>query len=971
MYYMNRTIFKIGLLPSVFFCFNGLYAQNTDSTKASKIDEIVVTAYGVKKEKKALGYSFQDVKGQTLVDAKETNVTNALVGKVSGLQVIKAGFGPASSSRINLRGFNSFKGDNQPLIVVDGVPLSNSLGSKPRKNDGNYNNDFWNPDLDMGNGLSDINADDIESISVLKGGAASALYGSRGGNGVILITTKTGKKKGGLGITYSTSLGFETLFMKPDMQKSFGLGLTGIPNPANSDNTSSWGPSFETSGAKRYDNLKNFFKTGINSQHTLSFQENLGEGTSLYTSANYLNDNSQIPNSKYERFNFMAKMNSTFGANKRWTSEMKAQYISTKAKNRPSGGQGDGNYYPTILLMPQDIDIRSYREGQTQNEVTSRWITPNGINPYWTAYNALNADKKDRFLLNGYLKYQFNDWLSADVRLGTDFYSLNSDARVWTGSSRKNSYATNEEKFYENNYIASLTAKKDNLFGKWGGSVSVYGQMMESRTKAMYFATQNLILPNVFSVSNTSDLAAIANNEVDFWKKINSVFAAAEINYDGYWFINATARNDWSSTLNLENRSYFYPSISTSLVLTEMLNKMNGTTSKVLTFAKLRAAYAVTGNSLNPYELYNDYVPSTDPTGHIILSRKKILYNANLQAEKLKTFEVGLDLKFFNRVSLDVSYFNNNATKQLIDLPMNPLSGYEKMKISSGGLHNRGIEVVANSDIFKNENFVWNINANFSKLKSVIDEINDQVSIYPLGGFDNAGFFAQVGKPYGAIYGTKFLRVEDANSPYFGKLIVGENGLPQAAPDPAYLGDQNPRALFGFTNSFVYKNIGLSFLIDGRIGGKFFSSTQVALQRAGLAADTAPGGRRDNFVVDAVVAQAGGGYTNNTKEVTQQDYWAAVTTGNLGITEQNIYDATNIRLRNIQVSYSFPKSIFQKLALQSAKVSFTANNVWMIYSKAKGIDPESVFAINSNAVGFENMAFPTTRSYLFTITLGF
>ena len=401
-----------------------------------------------------------------------------------------------------------------------------------------------------------------------------------------------------------------------------------------------------------------------------------------------------------------------------------------------------------------------------------------------------------------------------------------------------------------------------------------------------------------------------------------------------------------------------------------MLNKLNGTTSKILTFAKLRAAYAVTGNSLNPYELYNTYTLSTDPNGHIILSRKKILYNSNLQAEKLKTFEVGADLKFFNKVSLDVSYFNNNATGQLIDLPMNPLSGYEQAKISSGGLHNSGIEVVLNTDIFKKENLIWNINANFSKLKSIIDKIDGTVSKYPLAGFDNVGIFAEVGRPYGAIYGTKFLRVEDVNSPYYGKLIVDQNVLPQATPDQHYLGDQSPKALFGFTNSFVIKNFGLSFLIDGRIGGEFFSATQSALQRAGLAEDTAPGGRRDNIVLDAVV-QGGSGYTANTKEITQQDYWTAVTTGNLGITEQNIYDATNIRLRNVQLSYNFPKSIFEKLALQSAKVAFTANNVWMIYSKAKGVDPESVFAINSNAVGFENLAFPTTRSYLFTITLGF
>ena len=968
---MKKTIFKIGLLQSTLFCFGGLYAQS-DSVKTSKIEEVVVTAYGVKKEKKALGYSFQDVKGQTLVDAKENNVTNALVGKVAGLQVIKGGFGPGSSSKINLRGFNSFSGDNQPLIVVDGVPLSNNLGSKVKQNGRDFNNDFWNPDLDMGNGLSDINPDDIESVSVLKGGAASALYGSRGGNGVILITTKTGKRKGGIGITYSTSLGFESIFMKPDFQHSFAQGSNGLPNPTGVDNTASWGPAFEGSDMTVHDNLKSFFKTGTNAQHTLSFQENLGEGSSLYTSANYLSSNSQIPNSKYERFNFMAKMNSNFGANKRWTTEVKAQYMSVKGKNRPISGHGSGNYYPHILLMPQNIDVRDYREGQMQNESTSRWITSNGINPYWSAYNSLNEDKKDRFLLNGYLKYQFNNWLSADVRLGTDFYSLNADTKVWTGSSRNNSYATSQEKFYENNYITSLNAKKDNIIGKWGGSLSVYGQMMESRTKALYFSTQNLILANVFSTSNTSDLASIATTEVDQWKKINSLFAAAEINYDGFWFINATARNDWSSTLNSTNRSFFYSSVSTSLVLTDMLKKLGGTNSKVLTFAKLRAAYASTGNSLDPQKLYNTYFASTDPTGHITLTRNKVLFNSNLHAEKLKTFEIGVDMKFFDRVSLDVSYFNNNATDQLIAIPINPLSGYERMMINSGGLHNKGIEVVLNTDIFKKETFAWNVNVNFSTLKSNIDKIDGNVQKYFLGGYDTVGIFAEVGKPYGAIYGTKFLRVEDQNSPYFGKLIVGANGLPIASSDSQYLGDQNPRALFGFTNSFTFKNFGLSFLIDGRIGGKFFSSTQVALQNAGLAADTAPGGRRDNFILDAVV-QNGNVYTANSTEITQQDYWTAVTTsgGNLGINEQNIYDATNIRLRNIQLTYNFPKSIFQRLALQSAKVAFTANNVWMIYSKAKGIDPESVFAINSNAVGFENLAFPTSRSYLFTITLGF
>ncbi|MFP7658427.1 hypothetical protein [Chryseobacterium proteolyticum] len=294
-----------------------------------------------------------------------------------------------------------------------------------------------------------------------------------------------------------------------------------------------------------------------------------------------------------------------------------------------------------------------------------------------------------------------------------------------------------------------------------------------------------------------------------------------------------------------------------------------------------------------------------------------------------------------------------------------------KKKINAGGLQNQGIEVVFNTDIVKKQDFTWNTNVNFSQMTSRIDKIDGEVTKYSLGGFDDVSIFAEVGRRYGAIYGSKFKRVEDTSSPYFGKLIVDGNGAPQKETGLFYLGNQSPKALFGFTNSFVYKNFGLSFQIDGRIGGEFFSGTQLALQKSGLAKDTAPGGKRDNFVVDGVVAGNNGGFTANTKEITQQNYWEAVTTGNLGITEQNIYDATNIRLRNIQVSYNFPKTMFEKFVIKSAKVAFTANNVWMIYSKAKGIDPESVFAISSNAVGFENLAFPTMRSYLFTITLGF
>ncbi|MCT3650065.1 SusC/RagA family TonB-linked outer membrane protein [Elizabethkingia anophelis] len=968
---MKKVVIKLGLLQMPLLLASVMsYAQKKDSIKTSSIDEVVVTAYGVKKEKKALGYSFQDVKGQALVDAKEVNVTNALVGKVAGLQIIKGNNGPASSSKINIRGFNSLKGDNQPLIVVDGVPMSNAAGNKSKNNLQDKNNDMWIPDMDMGNGLSDINPEDIESISVLKGGAASALYGSRAGNGVILITTKTGKKKGGgVGVTYSTSMGFENMFIKPDLQSSFGRGTDGGDYPAGSQDTGSWGAPIQ---GQVYDNLKNFFRVGSNVQHSLTFQENLGAGTNLYTSATYLSNNSQIPNSKYERWNFMAKMSSNFGENKRWTSDVKFQYISARANNRPISGMADGgNLYPDALLMPRNIDIRDYKDGQMQNGVNSRWITSNGVNPYWSAYNRLNEDKKDRFIISGYLKYQFNDWLSADVRVGTDFYSLNAEAKTWSGSRMNNSYNVSQEKFYENNYITSLTAKKDNIVGKWGASLSVYGQMMESKTDALYISASKLAIPNLFNINNSDGNPFI--NPVKLNKKINSVFAAAEINYDGFWFINATARNDWSSTLSVENRSYFYPSISTSLVVTDMINKLGGGKSKILSFAKLRASYAVTGNSLEPYELYNTYSIGRDPNGNIIASRLKILYDSNLKNELLKTFEFGADIKLFNRVSIDFSYYNTKSKNQLINLPMNPLSGYNAKKINAGEIQNTGFEVVLNSDIINNGNFAWNMNVNYSQNKNTINALYEDLSIYELGGFSDITVNALVGSRYGAIFGYKFKRVNDVNSQYNGKMILDGNGLPLAEQSTSYLGDQTPRALVGLNNSFSYKNFGLSFQIDGRFGGEFFSGTQAALQKSGLAEITAPGGRRDKFIVDGVVAD-GSGYKVNTTETTQQRYWTAVGSlgnSNLGITEQNVYDATNIRLRNVQISYNFPKSMFENSVIKSAKVSVSANNVWMIYSKAKGVDPESVFALSSNAVGFENFALPTSRSYFFNLTLGF
>ncbi|WP_270089468.1 SusC/RagA family TonB-linked outer membrane protein [Sphingobacterium sp. SYP-B4668] len=927
---------------------------------ASALGEVVVTAMGIKREKKTLGYSFQEVKSEQLLEAKETNIANALVGKVSGLQVIKGSNGPASSTKITLRGNNSLTGDNQPLIIVDGVPLNNFLGTK--------NNDMWNPGTDMGGGLGDINPEDIESMSVLKGGAASALYGSRAGNGAIVITTKSGKAQKGAGITYSSTLGLETLFMTPELQNNFGQGKDGASNPTSTEN---WG---EKITGKPFDNIGNYFNTGINHTQNLAFQQQIGENTNIYTSATYLNDQSKIPGSSLERINLMTKVNTSFGPDKRWTTDVKVQYMNMNTKNRPISGQNNSNAYRTLFSMPRSLNILDFSNPITPQGNMAWYGTTNSVNPYWLEKYRLNQDIRDRFIMNGNLKYKFNDWLDAEARFGRDQYTTNYENKTYAGSplTTPGNYGLGKNTFFENNFTLAVNARKDELVGKWGGAVSLFGQIMKTRSTGIDASTGDLEVPNLFYINNSKSRPSIEQTLLQ--KQINSLYATAEINYDNYVFINVTGRNDWSSALGLNNRSFFYPSVSASWVVSDMIAKNGGTLPSWLSFAKLRGSYAEVGNDLPAFQLYNVYSIGKDPNSNTTAGMANTKYSPDILSELIKTTEFGFDARFFqNRLGLDFAWYKTNATNQLIDLPKNPYSGYEKEKINAGNIQNSGIEIVLDGRILNNpDKLNWTTSVNFSKNTNKIVRLTEGVDMYPLGSYDNVSIRAIEGGLYGDIYGTKFLRVEDSNSEFNGQLILNGNGLPQAASGIHKLGNQAPKALVGWSNNFSYKNFGLNFLVDGRFGGEFFSGTNLNLQANGSAAVTAPNGSRDAFVVDGVIS-SNGGYQKNTNETTQQLYWTQVTTtsGNYGIGEANVYDATNIRLRNVTLSYNFPQSILNNSIIQRAKLSFTANNVWMIKSYGNGVDPESVFAVNSNATGFENFSTPTSRSFFFNLTLGF
>ena len=948
----------------------------------TQLSGVVVTALGIRREKKALGYAMQEVKGDQLMAVREPNITNALSGKVSGIQIIKGSSSPGSSSKIVLRGNSSLSGSNQPLIVVDGVPMDNTTGAT--------NNDFWNPAADMGNGLSDINAEDIESMTVLKGASAAALYGSRAGNGVIQIITKSGRKNNGLGVTISSSVGVERLFMVPRLQSQFGQGTDGAYK---NDVSSSWGPRIEgqeytkwdgtKTTMRAYDNVASYFKSpGIDLTENIAFSQ-MYDRTSIYSSLTRTDNKSHIPGASLGRTNMTLRATTKFGPSDRWSTDTKVQYIRSFVQNRPLNGANASNAFYTMYSLPRSMDIRDFEEARTPQGAMRWYGVGNQTNPYWASKYNLNNDTRDRFLISAALKYKITDWLNAELRVGSDQYSTRIERKTYAGSpiaGGGGKYETEQIKFYENNYSFLVSAQRDNVFGKLGLSGSVGGNLMERKHNGLRASVSQLIVPNLFSLTNGTDKPD--NSESYSHKKINSLYGTAQLNWDGYFFLDGTLRNDWSSSLAKANRSFLYPSISTSLVITDMLRKMDVNAPSWLSFAKVRASAAQVGNDLEPYQLYSAYRIEKDPLGGTMANIDNVLYNEKVRSELIKSYELGLEMRFFDsRFGVDFAWYRTNATNQLIRLGMDPASGYDAKMINAGNIQNEGIEFMVTADIIRSEGLKWNAQLNLSHNENRIIKLYDgggiesPVTEYNLGTYDNLKILAREGGKYGEIWGSSYKRVEDKTSDLYGKIITDENGLPIAG-DEKKLGDQQPDLLAGLTNSFSFAGFDLSFLIDARFGGKMFSGTNHALQAGGAAAATVVNGARDKFVVDGAIESEVAGktvYTKNTVEVTPQDYWGAIVgrSGNLGINEANIYDATSVRLRNIALSYTLPKSLLKNTPITKAKLGISCNNVWMIKSYMNGIDPESVFATGSNATGYEFASSPTTRSFLFNITLGF
>lgn len=939
--------------------------------EVGQLGDLVVTAFGVPRERKSLGYAIQDIQGDALLESRETNLANAFTGKVSGLQVIRSSTGPAGSSQIVLRGHSSLTGDNQPLIVVDGIPINNFTGPD--------NSDYWSPSLDMGNGLGDINTNDIESVSVLKGASAAALYGARAGNGVILITTKSGQSRPGLGVTFSTSLGIESIFANPEMQRTFGQGTE---NSFNNESNSSWGPRIAGQTVENwdgrqvqmasYDNIRNYFDTGVSQNYNLSFQQGY-ENTSIYTSVTRRNENSMIPGTELTRTNLTTRAVSNFGVDNNWSIDAKVQYSNAEANNRPLLGHNQSNPYFTMYRLPVSMDIRQFDPSVDANGNMIWYGGSMQLNPHWTVNNNLNKDTRDRFLLQATVSHQFADWIGAEVTAGSDLYTTNTERRMYAGGplATGGQFSMGKDTFFEHNFSYLISANQDNLFDRLGVSGSLGGNVMLQESEGISSNAGQLEVPNLFALNNSTTNPTV--NEYFSQKRILSLYGMLEFNWDNYFYLEGTLRNDWASTLSTDNRSFIYPSVSASLVFTDMLRSMDVSLPTWLTFARVRGSVAQVGNALEPYQLFNTFSIGNDPRGNTTADSRNVLFNPNVKSELITSREVGVDFRFFdNRLGIDFTWYQSNSTNQLLPIPMDPLSGFSARLINAGDIENKGVELMINANLVESRlGFQWNTQFNFSTNRNRIIKLYDGVDFYSLGGFDNLSIRAETGELFGEIYGSGFRRVEDESSPYFGQKIVDSNGFPLADQN-VRLGNQQANALMGVTNTFGYRGLSLSFLVDARIGGEIFSQTNQQMQLMGTAAVTAPGGERQNMVVEGVIQNGDGSFSPNTTEITQQQYWTVVAgTGNLGINEANIYDATNIRLRYVSMNYDLPSRLIENLPVQGLRVGATVNNVWLITSHLNGYDPESVFATGTNALGFENAAPPTSRSFLFNLTVSY
>ncbi|GAA6767941.1 SusC/RagA family TonB-linked outer membrane protein [Flavobacterium sp. CGRL1] len=951
----------------------------------NQLSEVVVTALGISKEKKSLGYTTQALKNKDIADTKETNFLNSLSGKLAGVRITNSQ-GDMGSSRIIIRGETSIAGNNQPLFVVDGVPVDNSqLGSV-----GGATRDFKNA-------IADLNPNDIETLTVLKGPNAAALYGSRAAHGVVLITTKSGKSQKGLGITFSSGITISQVATLPSFQNSYGQGsngrfsfVDGKGGGVNDGVDESWGPrldgrlipQFYSNGeavpfVANPNNVKDFFNTGVTYDNSISVARS-DEKSDFRLGVNNQKQLGTVPNSEVNKTNFT--INTNYQISKGIRVGATANYITTNAPALPGGPSGNraAGVMLQFLWFGRQVDINQLRNNRDVN-----WNNSYYSNPYWNAYYNTTSQQRNRIIGDVHLDAKLAEGLNFKFRTGVDYYN---DRRKYTikygtngtpfGSYAEDAYTVNEQ---NTEGIFTYTKKLNDDFTV----DALAGFNIRNHSDANnYQKAPRLAVPDLYTLTNSRDPLTSSNTLSRL--RVYSAYASAQFGYKNYAYLNLTARNDWSSTLPSSNRSYFYPSINGSLILSEALKLKSNT----LDFLKLRGGWSEVGNDADPYQLSTVYNFQTAFDGNPIQTSSQKKLNENLKPETTRSTEVGLEASFFkNRLHFDFAYYNTNSFDQILEIKTTASSGYNSQLINAGKVNNNGIEIQLDGTPVQTENFKWNIGANYSRNRSKVEILDyaKQIQNYTIGSSGGVDVLASVGQAYGALYGTAYLR--DAS----GNIVVGANGLPKADPTKRVLGHYTPDYLAGVTNTLTYKNLELSFLVDASVGGEIFSGTNRTGTYTGVLASTLPGRGAENGGLSyylngttktLVNGAAPGGaavyddgmvfngvYDNgtpNTTIISAQEYYKA----SYNISEAYIYSSTFVKMREIKLAYNFNKSFAKKLGLEGASITAVGRNLFFIYKDAPNIDPETAFN-TGNAQGLESLALPTTRNFSLNVNLKF
>ena len=924
------------------------------------IEEVVVTALGITKEKKALGYSVTEVGADEISIVKDHNPANSLVGKVAGVTVTQGSGGPGGGSRVIIRGNNSITGNNQPLIVVDGVPIDDS-GS-------NSGGSVYNSTI-SGGGITDINPDDIESITVLKGPNAAALYGSRAGNGVLLVTTKKGTRGKGLGVTINSNITFDNPMLLPEYQNEYGQGSQGNA-PGNitdlKGSTGSWGPKLDGSSQLYYTdemrpyvaqptNYEDFFETGAKYVNSIALD---GGGDNYSVRFSYTNNNTQamLPNSDLKSHNF--NLRSLVDLTDKLKLDAKATYFIQDINNRVS--QGSEGVLSTITTMPRNVDIEDLKVYQNPEEsLNSISYSSLGANPYWMLEHDRNSNTRERLLGFAKATYEFTDWLSIFARVGTDvthvkYESVNQPGHHFYKSGRLN---------FGNSRVAETNADFLAMFNKdlnedFNLSVNIGGNHSYRSSEGMSIYGEDFKIPTRATVANA--VVQRPSYSPLSEKVINSLYGQASLSYQNFIYLDITGRNDWSSTLGEGNRSYFYPSVTGSF----LANQIFDPEADLFNLLKVRASWANVGNDTGTYQLNPYYnVASDGYLGLTQLSRPSVKFNPDLKPENIASLEFGLEASMMNnRIFLDFSYYYITTTDQIYDVPVPASTGYSTFRENIGEMTNVGVEFLVGGIPVKTDNFTWETSANFSKNTNELVELTDELDSHVLNNTNsgNVRIQATVGGGYGDIYGTTW-RTNDA-----GQIVVDANGRPQASTEKSLLGNAQPDFLAGLTNTLTYKNISLRFLIDARIGGEIYSQTNANLMGSGVAIGSLEY-REDGILVDGYVKQSDDSYLKNETTISAQDYWGAVS----GIASEHVYKQTNIRLREFVLAYKLPNSILGDSFVKGVNVGLVGRNLFFLYKEIDDVDPEASLGTGNTGQGILSNNLPTSRSVGFNVNIKF